>query len=94
MHISKGSAFHLQILMILCSNSLGVFCHNMLTALKFSIMKHKPFPCENSFGINLQYDEKSCQKIMVRFIINKQTSTTLYVISRARQSYLLNDREV
>lgn len=38
-------------------------------------MKHKAFPCGNSFGANLQYNEKkTSQKIIVRLIVQKQTA--------------------
>lgn len=38
-------------------------------------MKHKAFPCENSIGIKLQYDKKSGQTIMLRFVVKKTTTT-------------------
>lgn len=67
----------------------------MLTVLKFSIIKYKAFPCENSFGINLQYDEKSYQRSMVKFTVkNKETYTTFYVILVAIGSFKLKCIEI
>lgn len=51
----------------------------MLTAFKFSIMKHKAFPCGNSFGTNLQYNEKNFPKDYSEAYCTKANSTPLDV---------------
>lgn len=57
-------------------------------------MKREAFPCENTIGINLQYDDKSGQRIMVTLIVKKETNTTPHGILGAVGGYMLNDIEI